>query len=142
MPKIQTASDHTALDPITHFTLLPIFLINFIVAIVLAFRADGNLGLHLWLIVVSFGLLLSVPKMRLYSLRVQDRVIRLEERLRIAALAPQADVLRLTTPQLIALRFAPDAELPALVARALAEDLAPKAIKRSIVQWRPDTERI
>jgi hypothetical protein len=142
MPKIQTAANHTALDTVTHFILLPIFFINFIVAIVLAFHAQGDLWIHLWLVVVSFGLLVSVPKMRIYSLRVQDRVIRLEERLRILALAPEIDVDKLSTAQLIALRFASDAELPALAARTVVEGLEPKAIKGSIVTWRPDYNRI
>ncbi len=142
MPRPQTAASHAALDPITHFVLIPVFTVNVIASIVLAFNARHGLGLHLWLIVVSFALLLSVVKMRAYPLRVQDRVIRLEERLRIAALAPAADAGRLSTRQLIALRFASDAELPALVARTLAENLDPQAIKNSIVTWRPDYARI
>jgi hypothetical protein len=86
--------------------------------------------------------LLLTFKTRIYSLANQDRIIRLEERLRIAALVPAADVLKLSTKQLIALRFASDAELPALVGRTLAENLDPKAIKRSIATWRPDYHRI
>lgn len=142
MPKTQTAASHAASDTITHFVLEPIFMINFAVAIVVAVRARHHLALHLWLIVIAVALFLMAAKMRLYSLRVQDRVIRLEERLRIAALAPSADASRLSIPQLIALRFASDAELPALVARTLAENLDPKAIKSSIQTWRPDYARI
>lgn len=142
MPRTQTAASHAAFDTITHFVLAPIFMINFAIAIVVAVRARHHLGLHLWLVVISVALFLMAAKMRIYSLRVQDRVIRLEERLRIAALAPGADVNRLSIPQLIALRFASDVELPALVARTLAENLDPRAIKRSIQSWRPDYARI
>lgn len=142
MPKPQSAASHAATDTLTHFVLGPIFLVNFVVAIVVAVRAPHHLAMHLWLVVIAAALFLMAVKMRLYSLRVQDRLIRLEERLRIAALAPQAEVSRLSIPQLIALRFASDAELPALVARTLAENLDPKAIKSSIQTWRPDYARI
>ena len=142
MPRTQTAASHAAVDPITHFVVGPIFAINFVVAIVVAVRSHHALGLHLWLIVVALALFLTALKSRIYSLRVQDRLIRLEERIRIAALAPAADVSKLSTRQLIALRFASDAELPALVARAIAENLEPKAIKDSIQTWRPDYARI
>ncbi len=142
MPRTQTAARHAAVDPITHYVLGPVFMINFLVAVFVAVRARHHLGLYLWLIVISVALFLLAWKMRIYSLRVQDRVIRLEERIRIAALAPAADVSRLSIAQLIALRFASDAELPALVARTLAENLDPRAIKSSIQSWRPDYARI
>ncbi|HZZ41013.1 MAG TPA: DUF6526 family protein [Acidobacteriaceae bacterium] len=142
MPRPQTAASHAAFDTLTHFVLGPIFLINFVVAVVVAVRGRHHLALHLWLVVIAVALFLMALKMRLYALRVQDRLIRLEERLRIAALAPQADVSRLSMAQFIALRFASDAELPALVARTLAENLDPKAIKSSIQAWRPDYARV
>jgi hypothetical protein len=142
MPKVQTAASHARFDPFFHFFLLPLFAANFVESIVLAIHAQSHLGLHIWLAVVSFGLLVLTVKVRNYSLRMQDRVIRLEERLRIAALVPGADVYRLSTKQLIALRFASDGELPALVKRTLAENLDMKTIKSSIVTWRPDYERI
>jgi hypothetical protein len=143
MPKIQTAQNHAMFDPLFHFILIPIFLINFIASLTFTVR-DWPIspGLHLWEIVVSLALLLLTFKTRIYSLADQDRIIRLEERLRITALAPSADVYRLSTRQLIALRFASDAELPALVARTLAENLDPKTIKQNITTWRPDNQRI
>ncbi len=76
---------------------------------------------------------------------MQDRIIRLEMRLRLAALLPgrQADLARLTLPQLVALRFASDAELPALVERVLAGEFAkPDAIKRAVKDWQPDHLRV
>ncbi len=143
MPKEQSAANHTAIDTITHRILLPVFTINFGLSIYWAVHDPTHrLGLDLWLIVLAFSLVLVNIKMRVYTLRIQDRVIRLEERLRISALVSPGEAYELTTPQLIALRFACDAELPALVRRTLAERLEPKQIKQSIVSWRPDYARV
>ena len=143
MPKEQTASNHAAFDTITHFVLLPIFFINFGLAIYWAVHdPQHRLLLDLWLIVLAFALVLVAAKMRIYTLRVQDRLIRLEERLRVSALVSAANANALTTRQLIALRFASDGELPALVWKTLAEGLDSKQIKAGIVTWRPDYERV
>ena len=139
----QNFSHHTRYDPLFHFFILPVFAITLIVTIVHLVRRPG---LHsAWLVVVMIAVLVAVFKIRLYALKVQDRVIRLEERLRLAALLDPAFRPRIpefTEAQLIALRFAPDAELPALAARALNEKLAAQEIKQAIQNWRPDYWRV
>ncbi len=143
MPKVQSAASHAKYDPITHFVLMPIFTINFGVAIYWTLHdPQHRLGLDLWLVVLAFALILLNMKTRLYTLRVQDRLISLEERLRVSALTSPAEAIRLTTKQLIALRFASDQELPMLVTHTLGEGLTPRQIKERITSWRPDLARV
>jgi hypothetical protein len=80
---------------------------------------------------------------REYTVRLQDRIIKLEMRLRCAALLPaqQAALSRLTNAQLVALRFASDEELPLLIDRAERERLSPDQIKRAVKTWVPDWDR-
>ena len=92
------------------------------------------------------GLIIAVLFARLFPLGVQDRVIRLEEQMRLARLLP--DDLRdrvgdFTTNQLVGLRFAPDDELPDLARRVLDEGMSDrKAIKQAVKNWRADNQRI
>ena len=83
---------------------------------------------------------------RLFALSAQDRVIRLEERLRLQALLPpeQKDTIdKLTTAQLIALRFASDDEVGALAATVIAEGIENRdEIKKRVTNWRPDHQRL
>ncbi|MBA3936081.1 MAG: hypothetical protein H0X38_01335 [Planctomycetes bacterium] len=76
---------------------------------------------------------------------MQDRIIRLEMQVRLARLLPaerHGEIARLTLPQLVGLRFAGDAELPALVQKTLAENLSNNAIKRLVTDWQPDWLRV
>jgi hypothetical protein len=98
-----------------------------------------------WLVLVSIAAFLAVFKLRLYPIKVQDRVIRLEERLRLQALAPpewHPQIFRLTEDQLIGLRFAADDEVVELAKQALEHNLTRKQIKERIKSWRPDTWRV
>lgn len=140
------ARQGSALNPITHYILMPVFLLSFGYAIYLtAHRRAENPVLYPWLIVLFLALFLLNMQSRLYALRLQDRIIRLEEHLRLASLLPameQNSVRSLTTSQLIGLRFASDAELPSLAARAATEGLSAAAIKDAVINWRHDDARV
>jgi hypothetical protein len=75
------------------------------------------------------------------ALRLQDRIIRAEMRARLAHLGRHDAFARLSLPQLVALRFASDLELPALIDRVLTERLTPDQIKRAVTSWQPDLLR-
>ena len=89
-------------------------------------------------LLIALGLLGTVTLLRVFVLRVQDRVIRLEMRVRMTRLGLEQEFEHLQPRQLIALRFASDAEMTTLVRRALAESLSPDQIKRAVQQWQGD----
>lgn len=141
--KPQDFAHHTRRDPIYHFVIAPICLINVIVGIVVVVRMPGYLAA--WNLVMAIALVLIVAVIRMYAAKVQDRVIRLEERVRLGALLPtslQSRIPELSIDQLVGLRFASDAELCALVERTLRENLNRKQIKQAIVSWRTDDWRV
>jgi hypothetical protein len=140
----QTYTNHTRFHPPFHFFLIPGGLVLLILTIVNVIRHLRQL--EAWILLL-IGILFPVAVflIRINALRVQDRVIRLEERLRLEALLSadlSARLGELSESQLIALRFASDAELPALVAKVLAAKMASKDIKQAIVTWRADTFRV
>jgi hypothetical protein len=140
----QSYAHHTRWDPAFHFFVLPMFAIAVITLIVHVAMHHRNLH-GLLMVVFALAVLTAVFKIRLYPLKVQDRVIRLEERLRMNILLPEALRSRmpeLTESQLIALRFASDGELPGLVQKTLSERLSPGDIKKAIKTWRADDWRI
>jgi hypothetical protein len=143
MAEPQSLKNHTMFDPLFHFFLAPLGLILLILAIIEAVNHPGKMAyIH---IVVIFWLFVLVFKTRVYSLKVQDRVIRLEERLRLAQVLPAAQQSRipeLTCDQLIGLRFASNAELPGLVEKTLAGNWNRKQIKEAVQNWRPDNWRV
>lgn len=141
--KPQSASNHTRWYPPFHFVASPIVLLNFIIAIRHAWHVGGRFAW--WNVVFAFGVLVAVFASRSMAVTVQDRLIRLEMRLRLRELLPaaqHADILRLTVRQMVALRFAGDAELPSLVQRVLSGELSgDKAIKGAITNWQADWQR-
>ena len=139
----QTLTNHTRLDPPFHMFVMPVAGISLLVSIAYLIQHPGFYAA--WLVVVAVAAIVLVLKTRLYALKTQDRVIRLEERLRLASLLPQslcARVGELSESQLIALRFASDAELPGLTERTISGKLSGAEIKKTIVNWRPDYWRV
>ncbi len=140
----QNYSNHTRWYPLFHFVIVPLLLLNLIEHIVRIFtapNADARLEQIFWSI-FSFTLILLALAARLMALKVQDRVIRLEERLRYRDLLSAelaAKAAELPVRQIIALRFASDAEIGGLVERVLSGELSSqKEIKLAIKQWRGD----
>jgi hypothetical protein len=142
----QNFQNHARFDPPFHFFVLPMLLLNFIFSIYATIHAWPRYQhTHLWWIAMSVVFFVMAGLGRGATLRAQDRIIRLEERLRLQALLQAEDrahIGELTIKQLIALRFASDAEIPALVRKTLTQDLEPKAIKESITNWRADNHRV
>lgn len=139
----QTFANHVRFDPAFHYFLLPVFAISWVLSVVFLVRHPGFL--HFWVVVFNTALIVAVIRFRQYALKVQDRVIRLEERLRLATLLPDSlrpQIAKLTERQLIALRFASDEEVATLVERTLSANLAPADIKKAIKTWRPDYWRV
>ena len=139
----QNFSNHTRFDPPFHFFIVPVFAITLVMTVVHLVRRPSLWSA--WMVVFLLAALGALFKSRLYALRVQDRLIRLEERLRLGSLVDPAwrpHIAELTESQLVGLRFASDGELPALAARAVAEKLSRSDIKKAILDWRPDTSRV
>jgi hypothetical protein len=147
---LQTFANHTRFDPAFHFFALPVLLLGLLLALVHFFAhiTEGDFRDHFHaflLIVLAIALLVLALKERAYALKVQDRVIRLEERLRLAMLLPEPLRVRipeLTEAQLVGLRFASDGEIPKLVERTLKEKLSRADIKKAIQNWRGDYWRV
>ncbi len=139
----QSLKNHTRFDPAFHFVLAPITILILLWTIIhLYHHRDSTSGL---LLAISLMLFLTEFKARQYATKVQDRIIRLEERLRLSQLAPESfrpQIQALTEDQLVALRFASDSELPSLAARAADQHLSSKQIKEAIQNWRADWFRV
>jgi hypothetical protein len=146
MAQPQTFKNHGRIDPLFHYFILPVFVLNIIaVSIWYARHFYPHIYSGGGAVLVSVTLLVLAVRCRMYALQNQDRIIRLEEQLRLADLLPESQlslVDQVTLRQYIALRFASDIELPALAARAVAEGLTEKQIKESIQAWRPDNHRV
>lgn len=141
--KTQDYAHHVKYDPPFHFFLLPVLLVNIILVIYHLIRHPGFPAV--WFLILSLALLVIAGRMRSYATHLQDRIIRLEERMRLAQVLPEdlrPRIGELKVPQLIALRFASDAELPALVMRVLDEKLDRNGIKKAITSWRADDFRV
>jgi hypothetical protein len=136
----QSHGTHRRYYPLYHFVVLPILGINFLVMAYFALRRPTLLSL--WSVIVAFALAALAWNARYMALRVQDRVIRLEEMLRLQRCLPpelQSRIGELSAGQLIALRFCADEELPELTHAVLTEPIySREAIKKRIKNWRGD----
>jgi L-cystine uptake protein TcyP (sodium:dicarboxylate symporter family) len=139
----ETYKNHRKFVPLFHYVVLPILLVNILVA---AYGLVSGVSLaSVWSVLTAVALFLGALFGRVFALKVQDRVIRLEERLRLRELLPQdtrGRINELSIDQLIGLRFASDAELPDLTATVLRDTIKDReSIKKMVKSWRGDVAR-
>jgi hypothetical protein len=144
MAQEQSYSTHRRYFPWHHFVVQPILLGNVVVEIMRLQKYQTIY--HVWLVVFAIGLLIFSFTSRRMSLRAQDRVIRLEETMRLSRVLPASDVAAidaLRPGQLTALRFASDDETPDIVRRIVSGELKTgEEIKKAITSWRADHLRV
>lgn len=137
----QNLQNHVRFVPSYHFFVLPVFAINFVWSLI-RLRYWGFSFAGIFGVFFAAALIVLAVRARLFALAVQDRLIRLEERLRYERVLPEELRWRadeLITNQFVSLRFASDDELPGLMKRVLDEKVTSrKAIKQLIKNWRPD----
>jgi hypothetical protein len=140
----QSYKSHAKNVPLFHYVLLPILLVNLVLSLYHLWR--DPVMLSLWNTVMAFAFIVTAFFARVFALKAQDRLIRLEERMRMRELLPpdlQPRINDFTPDQLVALRFASDGELPALAATVLSSNIQKRDdIKKLIKQWRPDHCRV
>lgn len=140
---VQSYSNHARWLAPWHFFAIPVLLSNVVVEIVRFVGAPTLL--QAWVAIVSLALVTAIVFARWMPLRVQDRLIRLEETLRLERLLPDRarEVEHLTREQLIGVRFASDAEVPHLLDRMVAGELVTRGdVKRAVQHWRADHQRV
>lgn len=143
--KQQSATNHTRYFPLQHFVWLPLSAVLLLSTIAyIVYRISSNTFSAALLLLLGAVILAIIPGMlaRIYALTLQDRLIRTEEQLRYFMLTNKRIDDRITTKQLIALRFASDEEYVKLVDRALEENLSPVELKSAIQTWRSDNHRV
>jgi len=140
----QSYKTHRRYIPIYHFFVLPVVVLNAVVEIVRLVRSPTLY--QAWLVLFALALAVFVNFPRYMAARVQDRVIRLEERMRLGRLLPEdlrGRIDEIRPSHLVALRFASDEELPDLARRCLEGELTRgEQIKKEIRTWRPDYLRM
>ena len=137
-------SNHTKWVPAFHFVAFPILVLNFGWAV---YRLFGDVSFEAILnLLVAIALLISLFVARVFALKAQDRVIRLEMRLRMRELLPadlQGCINEFTPTQMVGLRFAGDGELPALARQVLDDNITDATpIKKLITDWQGDYDRV
>jgi hypothetical protein len=145
MTSPQNISNHTRYNPLHHFILSPLTVILIIWSIVLFFQSESSTGVGQILVLFAVVITLVTVISRLYALKNQDRIIRLEMRQKYFELTGHSFEKienSLSLKQIIALRFASDEELLPLIDRAIDEELSPKSIKLAIKHWKADYIRV
>ena len=139
----QNFSNHARMHPLFHYITSPLVFLGLIGSLVNLAKSDASSHYSAALLVIVFLILLFLGAMlRTYSLKAQDRAIRAEEGLRHFMLTGKPLDSKLRTGQIVALRFASDAEFPALAAKAAEENLNGKQIKEAIQNWKADYYRV
>jgi hypothetical protein len=139
----QTLANHARFDPAYHFFALPVIALTVIAAMVHLVQHPS--WFNGWIVLFVIAVATLALKARFYALKVQDRIIRLEERERLAGLLVdplRSRIRELTEGQLVALRFACDTEVSSLTQETLSKNLSKADIKKSIKSWRPDYFRV
>lgn len=142
--KTQDYKSHRKYVPSFHFFVLPVLLANVVIEGKRLFQNQDMR--NAWAVVLAIALFVFAFAARGMAARAQDRVIRLEERLRLASLmSPEhiGKISELTPAQLVALRFASDEEVPALAERTMTGEFkSPEEIKKAVKNWRADIHRV
>jgi uncharacterized protein DUF6526 len=144
MAETQSYKSHAQNVPLFHYVLLPILTVNLVYS---GYRVWHDPAFpSLWALVMAFAFIVTALFARVFALKAQDRLIRLEERMRMRELLPadmQARINDFSADQLVAIRFASDAELPALAATVLNGNIQKRdEIKKLIKNWRADHCRV
>jgi len=139
----QNYSNHKRFHPIYHYVISPIAMAGLVGSVINLTKASADNLYSASLLLVAFLLLFLIGALvRIYSLKVQNRVIRSEENFRHYILTGKKLNKDLRMGQIIALRFASDEEFPSLASRAVNEKMKPDEIKKSIRNWRADHYRV
>ena len=141
----QNYANHRQTVPGFHFLTMPLLLLTLAGSIVNLTQSWGDherIYSASLIVALSVGALLGALFGRMFALKAQDRAIRVEENLRHFAMTGKLLDARLTTRQIIGLRFASDAEFVAMAQKAAESGMTEDEIKKSVKNWRPDTYRV
>ncbi|WP_257351635.1 DUF6526 family protein [Pseudalkalibacillus decolorationis] len=139
----QNYQNHRKVDPMYHKGITLLALVTLILSIIFVIQnIENQMLLSLVVLSMVLTIILMAMKLRLYALKLQDRIIRDEENFRYYRLTGNLLDAKLSPKQVIALRFASDEEYPELVERARSENLSPDAIKKTVRNWRTDHHRV
>lgn len=141
----QSYKNHAQIVPMYHRVLSLLLLLVFIGSIVNLTESWGNSTRFYsasLIVALTIAVMILYVFVRTFPLKAQDRAIRAEEQLRHYVLTGKLLDARLTMRQIVALRFASDAEFVALAQQAADQSMSPEAIKQAVKNWRADTYRV